>query len=232
MIAKFFCGLAVIFLVSCGTPQPPLTPEELHARREQAIFEERLRLEDQTRVRLGITEAEWIAMPAQKRFELRQEQERVEREYDATQQQSHQLDKQAEATAQIADAMREGHRQELYTNSAYGTVVSCQITGGSAKFRDKWFPLLPTHFTVAQGDKVSIGIRRREKQKESREIWVEFNTARELEFCRENDAQRSYKSCRKYSVNDAFKQPYKTALHVPSAVADATMVCEFAPGRQ
>ena len=202
-------------------------------RKENRRFlKERLRLEDEVRIRLGITEAEWQSFSPQKRFELRQEQERVEREYDSAEMHASQIDKQAEATAQIADAMREGNLQELYTNSAYGTVVSCNITGGSAKFRDKWFPLLPTHFTVAQGDKVSVGIRRREKQRESREIWVEFNQGRELEFCRENDAQRSYKSCRKYPVTDAFKQPYKTALRVPSAIADATMICQFAPGRQ
>ena len=204
-----------------------------HQQQDQQLSAEKARLEANIRLRLGITESEWAQITPDKRFELRDEQERIERESQATASDHVGHSDVAEATHEIADAMREHNIQELYTNSAYGTVVDCQISGGKAKFAGggfghTWAQFLPTHFSIAKGDNKKVFLNRQNKQKSDTAFWVGFSENQELQFCASENTDKRYKKCRLQSVSEN----YSTPLSIPEIVDGAKLTCHFAPGRR
>ena len=204
-----------------------------HQQQEQQLSIEKARLEANTRLRLGITESEWAQMTPEKRFELRQEQERIERESNPVASNSAGHSDVAEATHEIANAMREHNIQELYTNSAYGTVVDCVISGGKAKFAGggfghTWAQFLPTKFSIAKGDNKQVSLSRKNKQKSRSTFWVGFSENQELQFCANENTDKRYKKCRLQAVSENYSAP----LSIPEIVDGANLTCHFAPGRR
>ncbi len=201
----------------------------MRQQQEQQIADERERLEANVRQRLGITQTEWMNITPDKKLELRQQQEAIERE-------NREKINAAAASQERADAIRERNRQTLYTNSAYGTVVNCDISGGNAKFSSgfvgsKWAPLAPVRFSVAKGDALNVPIRRNDKQSHVANFWVGFSPNDELEFCADENTDKRYKRCRTHPVGATFQQGYTAPLSIPDAIDGATLSCRFAPGR-
>lgn len=208
----------------------------LQQQQQLALDAERTRLEASSRQRLGISDAEWQHITPEKRFELRQEQERIEREQNAQAAAANATAANANSTLQIAEALREGNRQTLYTNSAYGTVVDCEISGGKAKFPKKvfdtdWYNLDTTRFSLAKGDAGVIPIRRQDKQKLTSQFWVGLNDTG-LEFCESQDTPQRYKRCRVHPLTSAFEQSYTAPFDIPNVIAASTITCRYAPGRK
>ncbi len=208
----------------------------LRQQQEQQLYAERERLEAGARQRLGITQAEWEYLSPDKKLDLRQQQEQIEREVRTIQERSSGNNEVALATREIAGAINASSRRELYTNSAYGSVVDCEISGGNAKFssglwNSKWSPLAPVRFSVAKGDAVNVPIRRLDKQRQSSAFWVAFREGQELEFCAAQDTDQRYKRCRTHPVTAAYQQNYTAPLSIPSVIDGATLNCRFAPGR-
>ena len=208
----------------------------LYQQQEQQLHDERERLEDGARYRLGITNEEWSRITPDKKLDLRQEQEQIEREQNALEHVDYQRDEVALATRDIADAISENSRRELYTNSAYGSVVDCELNGGNGKFssglwKDKWTAIAPTRFTIAKGDAIYVPYQRMDRLKVRAYFWVSFDY-QELEFCASEDTIKRYKRCRKYPVNDSYQQGYTSTLSIPDAIDGATLTCRFAPGRR
>lgn len=245
--------LSILLLVAC-TPAYPLGMNEaqwnglspaqqqqaFRQQQEQQLFAERERLETGVRQRLGITQGEWAALSANKKLELRQQQEAIEREARTAQEKPQQVQTGSEglalATQQIANAINENGRRELYTNAAYGSVVDCEVNGSRAKFNvgawsTKWRPIAPVRFSVAKGDAIHVTVQRLDKLKENTSFWVGFKEGQELEFCAGADVDKRYKACRSHPVTEAYKQGYTAPFSVPDAIDGGTLSCHFAPGR-
>lgn len=204
------------------------------ALRQQQLLDQKDRLEQGAQVRLGITDAEWASFTPQKQLELRQQQEAIEREQDNAQVAA--AAPRDEGTHDIADALREGNLQKLYTDSAYGNVVDCDVSGGNAKFKNgfksKWTAFVPVRFSIARGDSIKVGVRRLDKQKTDTGFWVGWSQSQELEVCATQDVDKRYKNCRVYPITKAYEQGYTTAFFVPDVIDNAQITCRFTPGRK
>ena len=204
----------------------------LHNQQQQELAAEKTRLEGNARLRLGIDDAEWAQMTPDARFKLRADQERIERKVQEGAVAAGGTSAVAGATQDIANAMREHNVQELYTNSAYGSVVDCQISGGKAKFAGggfghTWAQFLPAHFSIAKGDNKKVFLNRQNKQKSDTAFWVGFSENQELQFCASENTDKRYKKCRLQPVSENYSAP----LSIPEIVDGANLTCHFAPGR-
>lgn len=210
--------------------------QALYQQQEQQLYAERQHLEGGARLRLGITQEEWSRLTPDKKLDLRQEQEAIERQFQTTQAVVHQDNQLAFATHEIADAIHANSRRELYTNSAYGSVVDCELNGGNGKFasglwKSKWSPIAPVRFSVAKGDAVDVSFQRRDRLKTNATFWVAFEPSG-LEFCASEGTDKRYKKCRTYPVTEAYKQGVSQRIDIPNAIDGATLTCRFAPGRR
>lgn len=208
----------------------------LRQQQEQQIQLKKQQLEEHLRHRLGITETEWNQFTAEKQFELRHEQESIERNQQQTASNQQDNDAQALGILSIAEALHARNTQELYTNAAYGLVVNCTIQSGNAKFshgfHHKWSSLLPTHFSIAKGDAKEVNVRRLDRQKYMASLWVAFTQNHELEFCANRTIEKRYKQCRVYPVTPQFEKGFSAPISIPNAIDNAILTCQFAPGRR
>ncbi len=211
--------------------------QEAAMRQQQAqqLENEKIRLEQGARVRLGITDQEWLHMPEQQRFALRQEQEQIERSMRipvAPQPMPMPGAPVYGAPPVPAYVVPVRDNNRLYTNPTYGALVDCEITGGKGKFDQGWRPLGTTHFSIAKGDAQNVEIRRSDKQRFTDNFWVGFSPNEELEFCADADTDQRYKRCRKITVTPAFQQGVTSPFSIPSKIDGASITCRFAQGRR
>lgn len=227
-------SIYTLLLVLAATACKPLSPEEIRMGQEQQILQERQRLDYAVRSRLGITAAEWQQFSPNDQLAFRQEQGDIERQMVSALYQQELLERQADGAYEIAVALREDSSRELYTNSAYGAVIHCQISGGQGKFdHSEWRPLRTTHFSIAQGDTREVAFHRADKQKYYEDFSVSFSDGRELEFCPGYGTDKSYKRCSRYPVTNAFEKGSAIPnFHIPSTITGATLTCSYAPGRR
>ncbi len=210
----------------------------MRQQQQQQLATQKDHLELGARQRLGISDQEWASIPPEKRFELRQQQDAIERQSIVSAQPVIAGDPGvAIATQDIANAMREDSRRQLYSNAAYGSVVECDVSGGNGKFaagawKTKWAAIMPTRFSVAKGDARDVPITRMGRERVSSSFWVGYSENQQLEFCASAGVGRRYKSCRAIAVNDSFRTGISTGLSIPDRIDGATLACRFAPGRQ
>ncbi|NDF12519.1 MAG: hypothetical protein EB060_06900 [Proteobacteria bacterium] len=213
-------------------------------REREALEAKRAELGSQIRSRLGLQKEEWLALTPEKRLEMLQEQESINRETALKEEELDIRRQSAEAASASAAADLEAIRlekqhqhDELYNNPIYGNVAECTLSGGIAKFQkgfsDDWRKMAPAFFTIAKGDGKQVAYHREDKPKHDGSFWVEFDASgQEFKFCASEDTDKQYKRCRRHRVTSAdLEKGVAMDVSIPSVLDNATMTCKLSPGR-
>lgn len=102
---------------------------------------------------MGLTRAEWEALPLEKQAELRAEQSRI----DAREREQREAEaRRAEAERQAAERERQVRVAEARAKTRYRDIVVVSLSGGALQYGDRRYPLQPMAFDLVKGERREI----------------------------------------------------------------------------
>lgn len=174
---------------------------------------------------LGMSEAEWLALPPDRQYEARLRQA----DLDAT---ARAADAAREAEERRLEAERQARIDGLYAHGGFGSVVECAMQGGLADFHPGWKPYEPLVFAIARGDERPVTLRRADGRR-TQDLWVALDEhGTHLRLCHQPPSRWSADCATVAATSRQFAQGVALTVSAEDALKGAELSCAHAIGRR